>query len=187
MLKNGHQVRHIALSTATESIPDGFNSNATKKEFVKAQEIFGIDDYHIYEYPVRRFPTHRQDILETLVKEKKKYKPNIIISTSDSDLHQDHAQLGSETLRAFYELTVIQYICRKSINDISPNFFLELTDEEVELKHKLISAYESQLSKHDYIEMAFNIMNSRKDIQGTRNPLEAFNIWRYMIKANERS
>ncbi len=81
-LEEGSEVYCASFSFSEESIPDGLPKDITEKEFYKSMETMGIDNTIVFKYPVRYFPTHRQDILEDLVKINKDIKPDLVLIES---------------------------------------------------------------------------------------------------------
>jgi len=156
-IRNGDEVRHICFSPSYESIPEEFDKDTTHIEFIKAQAQLGIMNHHMYTFPVRRFSEHRQDILEVMVKENKTFQPDLVITTSELDIHQDHQVIGEESNRAFYGCSIIQYVGRKAVPELNPNMIVLLTDEEWSIKKWAIKCYKSQLSKQDYYTMMEDI------------------------------
>ena len=151
-------IRHIVFSTAEESIPDEFEKDSTHNEFIAAQKFMGINNYELYDFRVRWFFLHRQDILEILVKERNTFKPDLILVPSEEDLHQDHSVIGREASRAFFYNTILQYPTSRTLENLSINVICSIPDEIVERKLKLLEIYRSQIGKNRYIERIKGIM-----------------------------
>lgn len=146
-IQNGYKVRHIAFSTCKKSIPEGFPQNITEKEFMDAQRVLSIEDSHLYHFPVREFSGHRQEILDTLILEKEQFRPDMVISTSPDDIHQDHSQMGKEVKRAFFNSTIIYYSPLKMYPSFKANMYLNYSPETWEIKKEAIGCYGSQIRK----------------------------------------
>ena len=65
----GCEVRYVAFSIATRSLPDGFAPDTLAREVREATAELGIPPAQltVHDFDVRTFPEHRQDILELLV------------------------------------------------------------------------------------------------------------------------
>jgi LmbE family N-acetylglucosaminyl deacetylase len=65
----GAEVRYVAFSIATRSLPEGFPPDTLAREVREATAELGISESHltVHDFDVRTFPQHRQDILELLV------------------------------------------------------------------------------------------------------------------------
>jgi len=144
LMRLGWKVRVLVFSKCTESVPRGYPPDQLVHEFHKSMRTFGIKDYSILNYRVRSFPSVRQNILEDLVKIRNERDYDMIISSSHSDLHQDHATLGSEVQRAFQSTTVLQYEISKNRYDHNPNLFVELGAKDLQAKLRALKCYRSQ-------------------------------------------
>ena len=75
-LELGHEILWVVFSTAEDSLPDNMPKDALKKEFLKVISDLGLkeEDYRIMNFHVRRLHEYRQEILEELVKIRKKLR-----------------------------------------------------------------------------------------------------------------
>lgn len=146
LLEEGAEVQVAAFSTARESLPPGAPPGLTRDECTEAMRRLGLPAEHllIYDFPVRRFPEHRQAILEDLVKLRGQLRPDTILLPSPHDLHQDHQVIAAEGLRAFKESTVWGYELPWNQVDFSAQAFVLLQRRHLEAKWQALSAYRSQ-------------------------------------------
>src|SRR4029079_13357512 len=65
----GAEVRYVAFSIATKSLPDGFPPDTLAREVREATAELGIpaEQLTVHDLEVRTFPERRQDILELLI------------------------------------------------------------------------------------------------------------------------
>jgi len=106
LVENGSKITHFAFSAPRDIL---------KKECKRCLEVLGIKDYEIFDFNVRHFPELRQEILEILFEYNKKAKPDLVLTPSTNDLHQDHQTVTSEALRAFKSSTIFGYDVQKKI------------------------------------------------------------------------
>jgi LmbE family N-acetylglucosaminyl deacetylase len=148
LLKTNDEKHCIIFSSCAKSVPLNYDSDATIKELKQSME-YAKTNFTLYDFPVRNFPEHRQEILELLVKAKKQYNPDTVYCISDN--HQDHQTIGEECIRAYRNCNLITFG-----NDFNGsfdfNFFVSLTEEEMRRKLKLINFYKSQLAKGNFRE-----------------------------------
>ena len=87
-------------------------------------------------------------------------KPDIIFTHYRHDLHQDHRLICELTWNTFRNHLVLEYEIPKFDGDLgSPNFFFHVTREECDRKVQyLMSAFESQKSKHWFSEELFQAL-----------------------------
>ncbi len=96
----------LALSSCEESVPEGATPEQLQGEFRHSCSSLGALP-RLKAFPVRRFDEHRQDILEVLVENARKFKPEVVICPSSADIHQDHQVVTAQCERAFRESTII--------------------------------------------------------------------------------
>ena len=142
----GMQVKSIAFSAAEESVPSGFPKDILRTEFETAQQYLGIPswDRQVLDFKVRYFPRDRQEILEMLVEINREYKPDLVLTPSADDTHQDHKTLAEETFRAFKRTTIWAYEAPWNQLVCRVNCFVKISEADLERKILAIQLYESQ-------------------------------------------
>ena len=107
----GADVRYVAFSIATKSLPEGFPPDTLAKEVREATAEIGIpaENLTVHDFEVRTFPEHRQAILELLIELWEEWKPDAVLQPATSDIHQDHQVIAAEGLRAFKRTTILGY------------------------------------------------------------------------------
>jgi len=107
----GAEVRYVAFSIATKSLPEGFAPDTLAREVREATAEIGIPEshLHVHDFEVRTFPEHRQEILEVLITLWEEWKPDAVLQPSLHDVHQDHQVVAAESLRAFKRTTILGY------------------------------------------------------------------------------
>ncbi len=110
-IEEGKKVFYAAFSTAEESVDPELPNNILEIEVKEATKKLGIkrENLFIYRNEVRKLNYIRQEILEELIKLKKKIDPDIIFMPSINDIHQDHSTVAREGLRAFKDRTILGY------------------------------------------------------------------------------
>ena len=156
LVREGNNIRYIAFSDCKDSIPRDMDVNTLSREMKKATAILGVEDVFLYDFPVRKFNEHRQDILETLVKENNAFNPDIVFTPCTKDIHQDHETLTNEALRAFKCSTIYGYELPWNLFELPSTAFFTLEEQDVDAKVNAILAYESQrhrsYSNEEYIK-----------------------------------
>src|SRR5437773_4066723 len=111
LVEEGADVRYVAFSIATRSLPAGFPPDTLAQEVRAATAELGIspENLTVHDFDVRTFPEHRQDILELLVKLWEDWRPDAVFQPSLHDIHQDHQVIAAEGLRAFKRTTILGY------------------------------------------------------------------------------
>ncbi len=155
LVREGHTVRYIAFSDCKDSIPKGMNVQTLSNEMKAATSRLGIDNKELFDFPVRKFNSYRQEILELLVKENHKFQPDTIFTPCTKDIHQDHETLTNEAIRAFKCSTIYGYELPWNLLELPSSAFFALEKEDVDAKISAIMAYKSQqhrsYSNEEYI------------------------------------
>jgi LmbE family N-acetylglucosaminyl deacetylase len=100
------------------------------------------------EFETRRFPHARQEILEYLIELNRVHHPEIVFVHTKADIHQDHATVTEEALRAFRGTTVLGFDVLRSSYGFFPSFLVEVTAEDVERKLNALAEYKTYASKY---------------------------------------
>jgi len=146
LVEAGCEVRYVAFSIATRSLPAGFEPDTLAKEVQQATAALGIPESHltVHDFDVRTFPERRQDILELLVALWDEWRPEVVFQPSHHDVHQDHQTIAQEGLRAFKRTTILGYEIPWNNFDFSYGAFLALEQRHVERKVAAVRCYASQ-------------------------------------------
>ena len=99
LVEGGAEVRYVAFSNATKSLPEGFPPDTLGREVKEATSELGIPESHltVHDFEVRTFPQYRQDILELLIELWEDWQPHAVFQPSVHDIHQDHQVVAAET------------------------------------------------------------------------------------------
>lgn len=149
-LEEGKQIFYVAFSGCEKSIQNGLPSTTLRNECLQSTKNIGIplERVKILSYEVRKFPEHRQEILEDLIELKRILAPDLVLVPSSHDIHQDHNTILLETLRAFKDTaTIWGYEHPWNNLTFSNDIFVKLKLEHMEKKVKALSEYRSQQSR----------------------------------------
>jgi N-acetylglucosamine malate deacetylase 1 len=146
----------------------------------KSMGVLGVPEDHflIGQFETRRFPEQRQEILEYLIKFNKTQKPDIVFTHTRSDIHQDHAAVTEEVLRAFRGTTVFGFDVIRSSYGFFPNFLVEVCEEDVEKKIKALAEYRTYDDKYYFDPQATRAILVRNGVIAERPLAEGFDTFR---------
>ena len=102
LVEAGADVRYVAFSIATRSLPDGFAPDTLAREVREATAELGIPEANltVHDFDVRTFPMHRQDILELLVELWEEWRPDAVFQPSrNSDVTRKNDVYVFETCK----------------------------------------------------------------------------------------
>src|SRR3954469_16586665 len=146
LVEAGCDVRYVAFSIATRSLPPGFPPDTLAREVREATQQIGIPETHldVHDFEVRTFPERRQDILELLVALWEDWKPEAVFQPSVHDIHQDHQVVAAEGLRAFKRTTILGYEIPWNNFDFAYQAYVALDRAHLERKTAALAKYASQ-------------------------------------------
>ena len=145
-IEEGREVHIAAFSICRESLPAGLPEDTLYHEWKAAASALGIPDnrLHLFDYPVRYFPVHRQEILEHLIHFRDNLQPDLVFLPSQQDLHQDHQTIAQEGLRAFKGTSMLGYEIPWNNILFETRSFIYLEKRHIEKKIAALKCYESQ-------------------------------------------
>lgn len=181
-IEQGHDVHYVAFSAAEESVPKDLSPNILRDEILNATEILGVslNQVRVLNFPVRHFPRDRQNILEEMIKLRSEIKPDIVLTPSSYDTHQDHAVINQETFRAFKRSTILGYEIPWNNREITLMYFNSLNESFLNKKIASLAAYKSQLFRApNYKELITSLAIQRGSQVGIPYA-EAFEVIRWI-------
>lgn len=183
LIEQGANVYYFAFSTAEESVPDGFPKDILKTEVVEATALLGVprENVIIYNYQVRKLNYARQEILEDLIRHRRDVFPDLVLMPSLNDIHQDHATIAHEGLRAFKNTTILGYELIWNNLTFDTTSFVKLERSHVQKKANALTAYQSQ-GFRDYMseEFIFALAKAR-GVQIGSEYAESFEVVRWVM------
>lgn len=182
-ISEGKTVHYVAFSTAEESVPEGFPSDVLSIEVKNATKQLGIlpENLHIFNYQVRKLNYVRQEILENIIILKNKIKPDLVLMPSLHDMHQDHATIAQEGLRAFKDTSLLGYELLWNNLSFDTTCFVSLTEENISAKHAALQEYKSQQFR-DYMSKEFIFGHAiTRGVQSRNKFAEAFEVVRLIL------
>jgi len=149
LISEGIEVHSVVFSIARASVPEEFPEDILAHEVRKAGAVLGLTDNSltVLDYPVRHFPQYRQDILEELIRIRRKIAPQLILTPSSTDIHQDHFTLHQEALRAFKSATTLGYLVPWNNLEYRGQATVVVQEQDIEKKIKALQEYKSQAAR----------------------------------------
>ena len=183
LVEAGADVRYIAFSIATRSLPEGFAPDTLRHEVAAATAKLGIPSANltVHDFDVRTFPDHRQEILELLIALWQEWEPDVVFQPSLHDIHQDHQTIAQEGLRAFKRTTILGYEIPWNNLDFAYQAYVSLEERHLSLKAEALAEYASQQHRR-YADPEY--IRSLARIHGTnvnREFAEVFQVYRAIV------
>jgi len=114
-------------------------------EHYESMKVLGVprENVIVEDFETRYLPAHRQEVLEYFLKLRREIKPDIIFVHSEQDIHQDHNTVTQEALRAYRGITVLGFDVVRSSHGFFPNFFVGVSEENVNKKLEALAQYKT--------------------------------------------
>lgn len=183
LVRTGAEVTVVAFSTCAESLPVGLPPDTLQTEMQVAARALGLtpERLRFCAFPVRRFPEHRQAILETMLGLRRTLAPSLVLLPGSSDVHQDHRTITAEGIRAFKARTVLGYELPWNQIETSTAALIGLEAQDLEAKVTAIRAYRSQAFR-PYGDGAFaRHLAGLRGLQAGLPQAEAFEVVRLVL------
>lgn len=149
-------------------------------EHYRSMGILGVtkDQVVVGEFETRNFSRDRQEILEFLYEINTIHNPDIVFVHSQADIHQDHAVVTKEALRAFRGTTVLGFDVFRSSYGFFPHFLVEVNEGDVERKIKALAEYQTYSDKYYFDPDVIRSTLVRHGALAERKFAEGFDILR---------
>ena len=182
-IEEGKDVYYVALSSCEKSIPDSYRMDILRKEVEEATKILGLPEENllVLGYEVRHFPRMRQEILDTLIRIRDKYKPDLVLTPSLHDLHQDHKTTTEEALRAFRTSSILGYELPWNNITFDTLAFVLLEERHVKKKIEALKCYQSQSHRKYLNEEYITSLARSRGVQIGKEYAEVFEVMRWII------
>jgi LmbE family N-acetylglucosaminyl deacetylase len=150
------------------------------REHQRSMEILGIkpESVIVGQFETRRFPQARQEILEYMIKLNQDFHPDIVFVHTKADIHQDHATVTGEGLRAFRGTTVLGFDVIRSSYGFFPNFLVGVDELDVNKKIAALAEYHTYDSKYYFDPEITRATLIRNGALAERKYAEGFDILR---------
>lgn len=166
LVENGHKVFVDALSWC--------GNDKLILEYENATLKLGADLFKPGGFTVREFDSKR--LADYFYVIKNSY--DFVFTTSPLDRHDDHRKVGEQARRIFNG-NLVNYMCPFN-GDLSPNYFVELSEQHIQKKIEALKCYKSQ-SHRSYMSEEF--IRSWAIVNGLRAGVkyaESFKIERFI-------
>jgi LmbE family N-acetylglucosaminyl deacetylase len=150
------------------------------EEHYRSMNVLGIkkDQIILKDFETRNFPRDRQLILEYLYELNHDFKPEIVFTHTQSDIHQDHDVVRVEALRTFRGVSVLGYDVLRSSYGFFPHFLIEVLEVDVQKKIDALAEYTTYQDKYYFDPEIIRSTSIRHGALAERPFAEGFDILR---------
>ena len=144
--REGIEIFNLILSLNQKGLAEGFSREVIIEEAMVSANILGIPEKNVFieNFENRIFPEKRQVILDCLWDYRRKLNPDLIITGSLDDMHQDHITVAQESFRAFKEHNIISYGFDWNRINKQVNYYSVISEEDLRKKIAAVMSYKSQ-------------------------------------------
>ena len=176
-----HIIGHADVRCVTLS--DNQNNPALTNlvaEHYRSMSVLGVlkDQIILKDFETRNFPRDCQAILEFLYELNREFKPDIVFTHTQSDIHQDHDVVRVEALRTFRGVSVLGYDVLRSSYGFFPHFLVEVTEADVQKKVDALEEYMIYSKKYYFDPEIIRSTSIRHGALAERPYAEGFDILR---------
>ena len=127
--------------------------------------------------------TQQTEAVKAEFEQLKAFAPDLILTHSQHDLHQDHRLVSQLTWNTFRSHLILEYEIPKYDGDLgNPACFVELTAAQLDRKLALLrEAFPSQAGKHWYDDETFRALPRLRGIQCAARYAEAFYVRKLVL------
>jgi LmbE family N-acetylglucosaminyl deacetylase len=180
LIENGAEVHYVAFSACEQSVLPQFPSDILITEVKEATLELGIkpENLHLLQYDVRTFNYNRQPILDDIIKLRTEIQPDLVFIPSLNDIHQDHATIANEAVRAFKFTNILCYEMPWNNFNFATTNFVILKEEHVSTKVKALKKYKSQAHRPYANEEFIRSLARTRGVQIGQHYAEVFEVIR---------
>ena len=185
LLEQGNRVHIAAFSACRHSVLAGFPEDVLVREIKASTRQLGIpeENLHLFDYDVRTFNYHRQQLLDDILTLRETLKPSVVFVPSINDIHQDHYTIAQEAVRAFKFSTLLCYELPWNNFEFKTTLFFELKKDHLEQKIQALAQYKSQAHR-PYMNPEFTRSQARmRGVQAGVEWAEVFEVVRMVISS----
>ena len=181
LIEEGLEVHHYFFSDCAESTQAlGHEPQALLSECDASRSVLGIsrENWGRFDFRARYFPEQRQDILECLIRLRNTLKPGLVLTPNKSDIHQDHATVTAEAVRAFKHTSVLGYELPWNMLESSHDCLVKLQQSHLDKKFASLACYKTQSSRHYANHQFFESLARIRGVQANSTYAECFEVIR---------
>jgi len=150
------------------------------EEHHRSMSVLGVgrEQVILKAFETRNFPRDRQEILEFLYELNREFKPDVVFTHTEDDIHQDHDVVRMEALRTFRGVSVLGYDVLRSSYGFFPHFLVEVSEEDVQKKIEALKQYRTYSDKYYFNPEIIRSTCIRHGALAERPYAEGFDILR---------
>lgn len=139
----GYRVRALIIADGK----DGGNSDGRATEARRGADFLGLTSMEMLQLPDRELEHHQKEMIAFIEDAIARYEPELILTHSRNDVHQDHVAVHYAVCRAGrHHRSILCFESPSVTSDFKPTVFIDV-DEYPTVKNAAIEAHSSQTAK----------------------------------------
>jgi LmbE family N-acetylglucosaminyl deacetylase len=182
-IENNNEVYSAAFSACRISVKKEFPEDILITEIKAASSVIGIkeENLFLFDYNVRTFNFHRQEILDDILKLRDQIKPDIVFITALTDDHKDHYTIAQEGFRAFKFSSLLSYELPWNNLSFNTACFMKLDERHILKKIEAVQQYKSQAHRPYANEEFIRSLARTRGVQINTHYAECFEVIRWIL------
>jgi N-acetylglucosamine malate deacetylase 1 len=183
LIENDNEVWCAAFSACQQSVRKEFPPDILITEIKAASKILGIkpENLILFDYNVRTFNFHRQELLDDILKLKASIQPHIVFIPALTDVHQDHYTIAQEGFRAFKFSSLLSYELPWNNLSFNTACFMKLEEKHILKKIEVVNQYKSQANRPYANEEFIRSLARTRGVQINTHYAECFEVIRWIL------
>jgi LmbE family N-acetylglucosaminyl deacetylase len=177
----GHEVHALVLSRGDAGATVSGERRAAEAE--RGAAFFGASTTAVHDFPDTLLDHAMPDLVDTIEKLVREVDPDVVLTHSANDQHQDHHAVHVATLRAARQVSTILCFESPSVTrSFDPSFFVDVSDH-FEVKVHAVGMHHDQVGKPYMTEERLRGIATFRGAQAKGGLAEAFEAVRVLGSA----
>ncbi|MFJ4209003.1 PIG-L deacetylase family protein [Paenarthrobacter sp. NPDC089675] len=139
----GHEVRAMVMSAGSK----GGDSNVRVTEASTGSEFMGVAEVLVHDFHDTNLSQHGQEMVQAIEAFIKDFQPDVVMTHSGHDYHQDHQAVYSATMRAArHHPSILCFESPSATRQFNPSVFVDIAGY-VDVKIHAVSMHKDQKGK----------------------------------------
>lgn len=181
LVDHGHDVRVVVASGGEV----GGNAAARPAEAAASASFLGITDVRVLDFPDTRLASKEQELTQALERIIREVRPDLLLTHSAHDQHQDHTSVHRAVLRAARgEHSILCFESPSATSSFTPSVFVDI-EHYVRVKRTAVGMHADQMRKPYMTAASLYGIAAFRGRQGRLSAAEGFEPVRLQLMDTE--